>query len=46
MKQEIVTILGIVAIAGMVLYFTPFDAKDIVLAAISGLVGYLAKEAK
>ena len=42
--REVVTILGIVAIACVASYSLGADAKDIMVGAVSGLVGYLSRE--
>lgn len=42
--REVVTVLGIVAIACVAAYSLGADAKDIMVGAVGGLVGYLSKE--
>ncbi len=44
MKSEIATVACITVLAGLVVYFNPDFSKEVVISAISGLVGYLSKE--
>lgn len=40
---EFATIIGLVGLAVLAMWILPTDAKDIVVAVVSGLLGYLAK---
>ncbi len=46
MKSETITVACITILAGLVVYFNPDFSKEVVISAISGLVGYLSKEPK
>lgn len=41
--NEFATILGLIGMAVLAMWMLPSDAKDIVVAVVSGLLGYLAK---
>ncbi len=46
MKSETITVACITILAGLVVYFNPDFSKEVVISAISGLIGYLSREPK
>lgn len=46
MIAEIVTLVGLLALAGLSMWYLPDGAKDVVMSVTSGLLGYLARGKK